>query len=104
MITKTRKERISLIICICMISLSILTMGIFVVHRDHDCSDYQSTHGCEICFQFDNIMNKLTKLSLMSVIVVSGIFLIQVSFPKLFFGVYQKIKYTPVTLKVKMNN
>ena len=102
--TVTRKKKISLIICICMIVLAILTMASFVMHRDHKCDEHQTTHGCEICIQFDSVMNKLMKVSLLLVIVAIGNLVMQEGFSITVYNELLKLKQTPVTLKVKMNN
>ncbi|WP_141228401.1 hypothetical protein [Anaeromicrobium sediminis] len=75
-----------------------------MAYADHDCQDYHSDHGCEICLNIESIMNFGKKLVLSNACTGSFVILLVVSGFITLPALEKIIMTTPVILKVRMNN
>lgn len=94
---------ISLIICICFITLSVLSIGLMFVHYDHNC-DVHKHDNCHVCFVIDSIINLYKKMSVFINSIYSLFILHITSIIILINFSLNFIKLNPITLKVKMTN
>lgn len=104
MVSNNQRKSISLIIIVCLVALALMTMGGLIFHRHHDCLEHHSEQGCDICLQFDKILDQLKNMSLVVLVIVAGQLLLQL-LGKNNFAQSILLQYpTPVTLKVKMTH
>ena len=103
MINKFNKS-VCLIMCICIIMGSYLSVGLALAHLNHNCSEHQSEHGCKFCLQIKSILKSYEKLVVISL--CSGAFVIvtYVDSSNMLVDMVECPKATPVTLKVKMSH
>lgn len=104
MMSNNQRKSISLIMCICLVALAFLTLGGFIFHRHHDCAEHHTEQGCDICLQFDKVLDQLKNMSLIAFVIIGGyLFLQSIGCNLITKSIVLKYP-TPISLKVKMTH